>query len=43
MTEMMFRLLWNDFPPMHRRGRCLRRAHQPEVGRLKVRPNLSPT
>jgi hypothetical protein len=36
MTEMMPWLLWNDLPPMRRRRRCLRCAHQPEVRRVKI-------
>jgi len=36
MTEMMPWLLWNNLPPMRRRRRCLRCAHQPEIRRVKV-------
>src|SRR5262249_48668251 len=39
MTEMTSWLLWNDLPPMQRHRRCLRRAHQPEVGRVKISAN----
>src|SRR6516164_8975334 len=36
MAEMMTDLLGNDFPPIRRRGRRLRSAHQPEVGRVEI-------
>src|SRR6516225_11939696 len=39
MTEMTARLLWNDLPPMRRRGCRLWRAHQSEVWRIKISAN----